>query len=111
MVEHAGFLSVSSFSDDLDVLLRFQNRTQSFSDNRMIVGDQDPYNLRFKSGRRFHDGIGTVRTMSAGTTVSNFPSICEALLRMLRNSKPSLAPGDSQLHRDAGKALRRRIMN
>src|ERR1700686_886241 len=60
----------------------------------MIVGDQDPYNLRYRCRRRFHDGIGTVRTMlvpwPAAVWISNFPSICEALVRMLPNPKPSL---------------------
>ena len=44
--------------------------------------------------RGFHDEIGTVRTMvvpwPAAVWISNFPSICEALVRMLRNPKPSL---------------------
>src|ERR1700687_3707508 len=60
----------------------------------MIVGDQDRYNLRYRCRRRFHDGIGTVRTMlvpwPAVVWISNFPSICEALVRKLRNPKPSL---------------------
>src|SRR5246127_4121664 len=60
----------------------------------MIVGDQDPYNLRCRFRRRFHDGIGTVRTMvvpwPVTVWISNFPSICEALVRMLPNPKPSL---------------------
>src|ERR1700732_3800325 len=60
----------------------------------MIVGDQDADNLRCRCGRRFHDGIGTVRTMvvpwPAAVWISNFPSICEALVRMLLNPKPSL---------------------
>jgi hypothetical protein len=37
----------------------------------------------------FHDGIGTVRTMlvpwPATVWISSFPSICEALVRMLGN--------------------------
>src|SRR5208282_4078325 len=60
----------------------------------MIVGDQDAYNLRCRRGRGFHDGMGTVRTMlvpcPAAVRISNFPSICEALVRRLRNPKPSL---------------------
>jgi hypothetical protein len=44
--------------------------------------------------RGFHDEIGTVRTMvvprPSAVWISNFPSICEALVRMLRNPKPSL---------------------
>jgi hypothetical protein len=44
--------------------------------------------------RGFHDEIGTVRTMvvprPAAVWISNAPSICEALVRMLRNPKPSL---------------------
>src|ERR1700731_119235 len=60
----------------------------------MIVGDQDAYNLRYRCRRRFHDGIGTVRTMlvpwPAVVWISNFPSICEALVRMLPNPNPSL---------------------
>ena len=46
------FMSFSDFRID-----------QSFSDNRMIVGDQAAYNLRYRCRRRFQDGIGTVRTM------------------------------------------------
>jgi hypothetical protein len=41
-----------------------------------------------------NDGIGTVRTMlvprPAAVWISNLPSICEALVRMLLNPKPSL---------------------
>jgi hypothetical protein len=32
-------------------------------DTGQIVGDQDAYNLRYRCRRRFHHGIGTVRTM------------------------------------------------
>src|ERR1700724_2285395 len=45
-------------------------------------------------GRGFYVEIGTIRTMlvpsPAAVWISNFPSICEALVRMLPNPKPSL---------------------
>src|ERR1700760_4020661 len=44
--------------------------------------------------------------MTGRSMVSNFPSICQALLRMSRNPKPSLLLGDFQLHRHAVKIMR-----
>jgi hypothetical protein len=49
---------------------------------------------RSRSFRLIHPGIGTLRMMlvpaPAAVWISNFPSICAALVRMLCNPKPSL---------------------
>jgi hypothetical protein len=41
----------------------FRQLGSDFRLQQSFVGDQEAYNLRCRCRRRFHDGIGTVRTM------------------------------------------------
>ena len=78
----AGELPASSFGRIFDRFAGFRDRQQNHI----------PLCCSLRRG--FHDAIGTVRTMLVPwptvVWISNFPSIFEALVRMLPNPKPSL---------------------